>query len=444
MDTGRGGRTVGWFLKQREATWLVFFFVCLVAVGMIASAFLPLPFTLAVVGLLFLAFVFATTILYRASVLDHTPSVHGDQFKSILLTMDDALIVYDEDFRVIFFNPAAEKLFSIPAQTILGEKLEASQAERPELRLLVQVIFPSLAPVMIPRSESGAESQTMDIEFSDPELQLRVLSSRIRDERGEMLGFMKLVRNRTREITLMKSKSDFIAVASHQLRTPLTHITFALQSLVQATEMNADTKFLIENANTSAHELEAIVSDLLNVTKIEEGKFGYEFAETDIVQFLEKVLEEIVPQARALGIKIFFDRPKEELSRVYVDSQKLTMAISNLVDNALRYNVKNGEVTLTARSAKESGFVEVLVSDTGIGIPPEELPKLFQKFYRATNAQKAVTEGSGLGLYIVQNIVRAHGGKIWAESELNRGTIFHFTLSTSLDLLPKHEAGIEY
>lgn len=445
MNLGKGKQNFGEFLKRWEAKALLFFVIFLVAAFMIDVMFLPSLSMIVISGGLFLlAIVVAATALYRTTPPGSSASVEPNELQAILETMEDALLVYDENFRVLFFNPAAETLFHVSKQQILGEKLEASRAGDPDFRLLIQVVFPSLAPVMVSRSESGSPSQVVDLSFSDPSLELRTITSRVQSEEGKEIGFMKLIRNRTREISLLKSKSEFISVASHQLRTPITHINFALESLAKNLQLNSESQVLFDNALVSARELNAIVDDLLSVSKIEEGKFGYQFVETDLVAFLEKTLEEVAPQARAVGIKLFFDRPKEPVPNLLIDPQKLTMAISNLLDNSIRYNVPNGEVTVAIAPKSDDKYVEILLSDTGIGIPPEEVPKLFQKFYRATNATKFSTEGSGLGLYIVQNIVRAHGGKVWVESELNRGTIFHIALPLDQSLVPQHEAGVEY
>jgi two-component system sensor histidine kinase VicK len=126
-----------------------------------------------------------------------------------------------------------------------------------------------------------------------------------------------------------------------------------------------------------------------------------------------------------------------------IDAARLSLAVTNLLENAIRYNVENGEVTVRVDKTKDKPFVTVGVKDTGIGIPPEALGKLFNKFFRADNALKQQTEGSGLGLYIAKGIILAHGGQIWAESELNRGTTISFSLPTDPNLVPKTEVGSE-
>jgi signal transduction histidine kinase len=159
------------------------------------------------------------------------------------------------------------------------------------------------------------------------------------------------------------------------------------------------------------------------------------------VEYVGKILSDVLPAARKAGIKMYLDRPSVEMPKVMVDPKRLSLAITNILENAIRYNVENGEVTVKIDLMKDKPYVVVSVRDTGIGIPQEALSKLFTKFYRAENAVKTQTEGSGLGLYIAKGIVTAHGGQIWVESELGRGTTISFALPTDPNLVPKHEVG---
>jgi len=363
--------------------------------------------------------------------------------EGIVSSLEDALVAYDENFKVFFFSPAAEKLFKLQRDDIVGHKLQAQDVEKSDLQLLTQVVFPSLAPGMISRSPIGTYPQVVELSFADPALELRVVTSPINDGRGGIIGFVKIVRNRTREAFLIKSKNEFLTVASHQLRGPITNIDWALQTLLEDKTLSQGSASLVQSASTASKELLAIIEDLLNITKIEEGHFGYNFQPMNLVEFVNKVLTEALPQARRASVKLFFDKPKEQVPQTIIDPQKLSMVFNNLLDNAIRYNVLNGEVVVKIDRLPDRPFVEVTVKDSGIGIPPQQVEKIFTKFFRADNALKFQTEGSGLGLYIAKNIIQAHGGQIWTESELNRGSVFHFTLPTDPTLIPPHEVVIE-
>jgi two-component system phosphate regulon sensor histidine kinase PhoR len=394
-------------------------------------------------GLLLVILAIATLSVYRAARIDRDTSVERSELNSILSSIGDALIVYEADFRVIFFNPAAERIFKIDTKSILGHVFSPRDVEREGWRTLIQIVFPSLAPRVITRSKEGEYPQVVDISFTDPPLEFRVTTAPVTDATGKPLAFMKIIRDRTSQILALRSKSEFVTVASHQLRAPVTDISWALQSLNNATGLDETNKAIVTNALAASDSLLRRIEDLLDIAKMEDGQFGYKFQDADISDFIAKVLADVLPIAQKAGIKIYFDRPSDSLPHVIIDPARLTLALTNLLENAIRYNVENGEVTVKVDKMQDKPFVVVSVKDTGIGIPPEAMERLFNKFYRADNALKRQTDGSGLGLYIAKGIVNAHGGQIWAESELNRGTTISFALPTDPNLVPKTEISSE-
>jgi signal transduction histidine kinase len=423
----------------------IFWFLAppLLVVLVIGIIYLPPLVATANSGLLLAVVVAVGIILHRTARLNYDGRVERNELRSIVLSLDDALIAYDQSFNMLYFNPAAEKLFQLQRDEVFGREIHPQDAETPRFRRLTQVIFPSLAPVMVKRSEGEGYPQVLDLSFSDPAMELRVTTAPVADEEGNLFGFMKIIRDRTRELSLIKSKNEFITVASHQLRTPLTEIAWALETLSKDPGLNESAKAIVEPTLAASRELTKITEDLLNIAKIEEGHFGYSFEQMDIIAFVETLLAPLLPITKAAGLKLYFDKPKEPLPKVVVDQKKLSLALNNLLENAIRYNVKNGEVTVKVERL-DGPWVKVSVKDTGIGIPAEALQKIFMKFFRAENALKFQTEGSGLGLYIAQNIVRSHGGQMWVESELNRGTTFSLTLTTDQRLVPARELPFEY
>jgi signal transduction histidine kinase len=394
-------------------------------------------------ALLFIVFALVAATIYRNAAGDRNTSIERNELKSILGSLGDALIVYENDFQVIFFNPAAERLFRLDKKSVMGHVFSPRDVEKDGWRTLTQIVFPSLAPRVIARTKEGEYPQVVDISFTDPQLEFRVTTAPVTDESGNILAFMKIIRDRTPQIMALRSKSEFVAVASHQLQGPVTDINWALQSLERAEGLDESTKSIVDNALLASQSLLRRIEDLLNIAKMEDGQFGYKFEDADISDFISKVLAEVLPAAQKAGIKVYFDRPSESLPHVMIDPRRLSLALVNMLENGIRYNVENGEVTVRVEKMEGKPFVVIRVKDTGIGIPPEAMEKLFNKFYRADNAQKRQTEGSGLGLYIAKGIVNAHGGQIWAESELNRGTTISFALPTDPNLVPRNEVSSE-
>lgn len=360
---------------------------------------------------------------------------------AILSTLDDAVFAYDGLFRVTFANDAAVALLGIPREELDNFLITPQLTQKdPRYTRLVQIVYPSLAPLAVPHEVTGKGVQVVDLTFADPELHYRVSTVTLPGHRG----FLKVVRDRTRQIEIVRSKGEFVTVASHQLRTPLTEISWALETLAGSATLGPDDQALATQTLESVRSLIRTAEDLLGVAKIEEGRFGYAFAPLDVVALLDEELAKAMPVVEKAGLKLFFDRPSSPLPEAVADKGKIVMVLNNLLENAMRYNVKGGEITVKAEAVPNEPYVKVSVRDTGIGIGQEDVNKLFSKFFRAENAKKTVAGGTGLGLYIASNIMRAHGGQMGVGSELGRGSTFWFTLATDQRRVPSREVAEDF
>lgn len=413
------------------------FLLLIIAVSIIYR-YLPLEWFLITTGLLILIVIFGKESKREEAV----PVAKMPQIDHFLEGAGHAAFLYDSNFRILAFNTLAEKLFGVARASILGRAITPKDAETPGAERLVQIIFPSLAPTILSRSKEGEFPQIIDISFASPELDLRTVTSKIYDDQQALIGFLKIVTDRTKEVAMLREKGEFVTVASHQLRTPVSTLIWTTESLLKDPALSPAVKELASGAYDAAKKLGNLVEDLLSISRIEEGRFGYNFAPLDLPAFIEQVLGAVVPQAKRLGISVFFDKPAETLPHVFADASKLGIAFGNLLDNAIRYNVKDGQVSVKVKQGT-GPFLEVSVRDTGIGIPREEVGKLFVKFYRGSNALKFETQGSGLGLYIASNIIQAHGGKINVESEVDHGTVFTLSLPTEKSLIPPKEVPLQ-
>ena len=428
-------------LPEMKVFWPFLFLVFLILV--IDYAYLNLFWS--VINALILisvgAIMFATNVRSAKTKVQLTDE--KQRVDNIIFSMNDGVIVYDRDFTIKLFNKAAEGIFGISEKEILGQRISPESVKTPNLGVLTRVIFQSLAPQMIRRSNEGEYPQVADISFEEPHLELRVSTDRMMNEAGEIAGFLKIVRNRTREVDLVRSKSDFITVAAHQLRTPLSAVNWVFQSL-RKEKLDAGEKDLVNTGLSASGNLQKIVEDLLNVAKIEEGKFGYNFQKTDLVAFFQSLIEQALPVAKEYNVKVYMEPPQEGQMMADIDIERMSLVAANLLENAIKYNVPAGQVVLSITKQSDAPYFQVKVSDTGMGMSRETLDGLFTKFFRGENALAKETNGSGLGLYIVKNIVLRHGGKIWAESELNRGTSFYFTIPADASLIPQREiAGLD-
>lgn len=430
-------------LPEMRVFWL--FLVLASAVLIIDIVYLSSLWTLITAGIFLVigSIIFFSNL--RLARSNFEVKIERNQIESIISNLRDGVIAYDQDFKILIFNPAAEATFSLKAKDIIGTVFDPSKAQFHPTRLLAQVIFPSLAPQAVTRSLPGEYPQVVDVVLEDPRLNLRVVTAKIIDPEGRLLGFFKIIQDRTREKELLKAKTEFVTVAAHQLRTPLTGIKWTFEELSKGDlgQLGDAQKDLVARGIEASQKLIDIVNDLLDVARIEEAKFGYKFTNVNFIEVIKQALTIFQGVAQKHNVKLYFNKPKESIPLITVDQEKIGLALQNLITNAVKYNVQNGEVVVGIAKIPDKPFVLISVKDTGIGIPPEDLHRLFNKFFRAGNVLKFEPEGLGLGLYIAKNIVQRHGGKIWAESELNRGSTFYFTLPTDENLIPSKELILE-
>lgn len=338
--------------------------------------------------------------------------------------IDEAFVAYDADFTVRAINKRAEDMFGVSATNLIGKQFSLELAKDPAHAVFAGVMYPSLAPTLVRLSDAGTEPQQAKVIFENPHREFFTSTRRVPS------GFMKVVREVTREGSLMQSKSDFITVAAHQLRTPATAINWTFENLEKEEGLPDSVREAVATGRAAAKNLLDVITHLLDAAQVEDGRFGYSFESTDLVAFLDTMLGKALPVGKLYGVNIYFDRPQGAVI-IAADAAKLGMAIANLVDNGIKYNAAGGSVTVTL--APVGGNAEIKIADTGAGIAEADMPKLFQKFYRGEATMKKVTEGTGLGLYLAKNIIEGHKGTIRVESVEGRGTTFYITLPLSLE-----------
>jgi signal transduction histidine kinase len=222
-----------------------------------------------------------------------------------------------------------------------------------------------------------------------------------------------------------KMKTEFVSIASHQLRTPLSAMRWTLNLLndgrIKAEEL-ADYLGLIKESNERMIKL---VNDLLDVSRIEMGKILLNPRQTNLYVLIQKIINNFSAYAKANNIVIAIEA-SETLPNVFADPEKISLVVQNLIDNAIKYIKGKGEIKISLESNNKS--VKAAIKDTGVGIPASQQKFIFQKFFRSDNVMKHQTIGTGLGLFIAKSVVEESGGKIWFESQEGKGTTFYFTL----------------
>jgi two-component system phosphate regulon sensor histidine kinase PhoR len=229
-----------------------------------------------------------------------------------------------------------------------------------------------------------------------------------------------------------KTRRDFIANVSHELRTPLTSIQGYAETLLDSSPENNHSREFLEIIRKNAHRMSRLTEDLLTLARVESGEQRFDVQPVAAAEILQEAVQNFRELARAHGIDLQVEDSAPDL--VSADREAIHQVFSNLIDNALKYAASGGRLVLGARRSERG--VEFYVRDFGPGIPFEHLPRLFERFYRVDKARSRESGGTGLGLAIAKHIVLAHDGTIRAESELNHGSVFLFTLPLATDSSP--------
>jgi len=337
-----------------------------------------------------------------------------DKTLAIISNLTDGLIVLDPDGKISLVNPQTESFFNVEAKDMVGKNLSDLKSF-PLFYPLIELIGDK--PMGIFRKELPVK-ENLTLEVS--------VIPMINGE--EDLGTLIILHDIAREKLIEQMKSEFVSVAAHQLRTPLSAIKWALRLLLdgdvgQTTEEQKD---VLEKAYESNERMIDLINDLLNVSRIEEGRFLYKPISIDLEAVVQSVIDSYKEMIEKKKINFEFKKPGGKLPNVLLDAEKMSLAIQNLLDNAIKYTPEGGNVTVSLK--QNDGEIEFSIKDTGVGIPKDQQDRIFTKFFRGANVMRLETEGSGLGLFITKNIIEAHGGKLWFESEEGKGTTFYFTI----------------
>jgi two-component system phosphate regulon sensor histidine kinase PhoR len=327
-------------------------------------------------------------------------------------SMLEGLLLLDRHRKIYLANRNFKNLFGLKTELRGKTIMEALRLH--ELAELVERV--------------ETEGQVFDHELKLPELSgrwLRVNAAVISNSAGEREGTILVFHDLTRLKQLERTREDFVANVSHELRTPLSLIKGYVETLLDGARDNPEVaeRFLkIIDRNTQ--RLDLLIQDLLTISALESGRMKLNLQPVELQPLVEKVFADLHSRAENKNVKLINNLPG---LTAHADAHRLEQVLANLVDNAIKYGRAQGHVTVGGKKL-DDGRLEIFVSDDGPGIPAESLDRVFERFYRVDKARSRDQGGTGLGLSIVKHIAQAHGGEVWAKSELAKGATFFFTL----------------
>jgi two-component system phosphate regulon sensor histidine kinase PhoR len=343
-----------------------------------------------------------------------------DYLQTLLGGIMEGVLVVDARGRILMVNHALRQLLSLPSHVEDRTPLEIIRNAELE-RTLRQVL-------------QDGKSTTLELTLPSPEgktFEVNVVgispspAGIVKEDEGRR-GVIAVFHDITRLKELEKIRRDFVANVSHELRTPLTTIKGYAETLLEGALKEEVASQFVQVIKRHSDRLEKIVEDLLTLSKIESKEFQLRMESLSVSELIVDVLDFIKEPLNKKKMSVSVGELPPTLL-VYGDQQYLEQVLINILDNAIKYGRENGRIVISTTESDQRE-VEISVKDDGIGIPKEDLLRVFERFYRVDKGRSHELGGTGLGLSIVKHIVQAHGGRVWAESQMGEGSTFHFTL----------------
>ncbi len=342
------------------------------------------------------------------------------QVEAILHSISDAVLVTDAFNELALANDAAASALRFPLDNSRHQAIE-------------RVIHDSALVKMIKDTrEAGSSHQRRHVEHrvghNGRSMIYDVALAPVANAQQEITGVVTILRDVTKEREIAEMKSDFVSGVSHELRTPLSSIKAYIEMLVDGEAQDEQTRLEFYNIiQSETNRLSRLIDNILNISRIESGIVKVQREEFSLVKLISEAVEIMRPQARAKQISLL-EQPSPMYYTIYADKDMVHQALLNLLGNAIKYTPSGGKVFVEASADEASEMATVHVSDTGVGIPPEALPHVFDKFYRVPDHKK-LAKGTGLGLNLVKHIVETvHHGKVLVTSTVGKGSRFSITL----------------
>lgn len=346
----------------------------------------------------------------------HDLAMEQSRLRTIINCMADGVLVTNKDLEVVLHNPASLRLLDLAPSGANPAPLTAYVADEfavEGLRLLLE--------------KAGTEAGLISQDFSSGKIQLRAVSAPVYGPAGEVLGSVTVFHDVTSLRQLDELKSGFVNMVSHELRSPLSTIMQQLTVILEglAGDVTEKQRELLGRSSEKLRNLLDLINDLLDIARIEGGRGIQQQVPLNIGDVLTQTMEFIRPRAENQRLQLTLDLPPK-LPSVLADARSMEELFTNLISNAINYSPDGGRVRVSV--AVRAGSLEVSVSDDGVGIANEEIPKIFDKFYRVKHPRTRQVIGTGLGLAIVKGIVESHRGAVEVESKPGVGSTFRVLL----------------
>lgn len=354
--------------------------------------------------------------------------------EAMLSSIGDGVVATDKDGKIIFFNQATKDMLTW-GNDMMGKKLGEISLLADEKGLHIPLEKHPLHLSLIKRKKIITSNYHF-VRKDNVDMAVYISAMPIMLN-NEIIGAIEVFRNITQEKEIDKIKSEFVFLASHQLRTPLSTINWYVEMLLSgdAGPINDDQKKYLQEVYAGNHRMVEMVNDLLNVSRLDLGTLPVQLVPINISDLIIETEKEAAGTIEDNQLTINKTINKD-LLEIYSDTKMMRMLLQNLITNAIKYTPPKGTISISVEPQNKKEFI-ITVADTGYGIPEAAKTKIFTKLYRAENVMEKEITGTGLGLYMVKAIVEQFGGKIWFESTENVGTKFFVTFPYKPTIIKK-------
>ncbi|MDP2671296.1 MAG: ATP-binding protein [bacterium] len=410
-------------INKRQTLFIIIGTLIPIVGGLVTDAILPalgvetvLPIAVLLSCGLSLSISYA---ILRYSLFVVNPTLTSE---TVLDNMSEAIFVIRPNNIVEQVNKAISRLLGFKKEELIGANVSRIFSDQETWQRFSEEILKKL-----PEKDVIANFETKFRSRQGDKIPISFSAAALKED-GQVQGIVGIARDVREEKQLEEMKLDFVSMAAHQLRTPLTAIRGYLSLLQEqiADKLSPDERAFLTKTSIASNRLAALVENLLSVSGVEHGEIKISKSEVNWEDLIAEVVGIFKQEAETHKVELVFHKPEKELAKISVDKFRMSEVLSNLISNAVAYNKEGGKVEVFVREKDDQ--IVTYVRDTGSGIPAEDLPKLFSKFFHVSRSLVQGTKGTGLGLYIAKGLIEAHGGKIEVESELGKGSTFSFSL----------------